>query len=99
MDDVCCAQVDKVVASLCVEYEIGDLVWAKVGTYPWWPCMVSSDPQLKVHTRINTRGKDTLDSSHRCYCHRIVLFTSCIDLMCLACLLVLSHSRLYVLLT
>uniref|UniRef100_A0AAY4AMH2 Nuclear receptor binding SET domain protein 3 n=1 Tax=Denticeps clupeoides TaxID=299321 RepID=A0AAY4AMH2_9TELE len=39
------------------DYEIGDLVWAKVGTYPWWPCMVSSDPQLKVHTRINTRGK------------------------------------------
>ncbi|XP_076875957.1 histone-lysine N-methyltransferase NSD3 isoform X3 [Brachyhypopomus gauderio] len=38
------------------EYDIGDLVWAKVGTYPWWPCMVSSDPQLKVHTRINTRG-------------------------------------------
>ncbi|KAJ3603912.1 hypothetical protein NHX12_028653 [Muraenolepis orangiensis] len=28
----------------------------KVGTYPWWPCMVSSDPQMKVHTRINTRG-------------------------------------------
>ncbi|XP_072515394.1 histone-lysine N-methyltransferase NSD3 isoform X3 [Salminus brasiliensis] len=41
---------------VCVEYEIGDLVWAKVGTFPWWPCMVSSDPQLKVHTRINTRG-------------------------------------------
>uniref|UniRef100_A0AAY4AMF2 Histone-lysine N-methyltransferase NSD3 n=1 Tax=Denticeps clupeoides TaxID=299321 RepID=A0AAY4AMF2_9TELE len=40
----------------CKDYEIGDLVWAKVGTYPWWPCMVSSDPQLKVHTRINTRG-------------------------------------------
>ncbi|KAL4609557.1 histone-lysine N-methyltransferase NSD3-like [Arapaima gigas] len=40
----------------CAEYEVGDLVWAKVGTYPWWPCMVSSDPQLNVHTRINTRG-------------------------------------------
>ncbi|XP_051540016.1 histone-lysine N-methyltransferase NSD3-like isoform X1 [Myxocyprinus asiaticus] len=40
----------------CQKYEIGDLVWAKVGTYPWWPCMVSSDPQSKVHTRINTRG-------------------------------------------
>lgn len=37
-------------------YEIGDLVWAKVGTYPWWPCMVSSDPQTNVHTRLNTRG-------------------------------------------
>ncbi|TRY57703.1 hypothetical protein DNTS_025920 [Danionella cerebrum] len=38
------------------DYEIGDLVWAKVGTYPWWPCMVSSDPQSNVHTRLNTRG-------------------------------------------
>ncbi|KAL8173961.1 UNVERIFIED_CONTAM: Histone-lysine N-methyltransferase nsd3, partial [Gekko kuhli] len=39
-----------------VKFEVGDLVWSKVGTYPWWPCMVSSDPQLEVHTKINTRG-------------------------------------------
>ncbi|XP_072835020.1 histone-lysine N-methyltransferase NSD3 isoform X3 [Pogona vitticeps] len=38
------------------KFEVGDLVWSKVGTYPWWPCMVSSDPQLEVHTKINTRG-------------------------------------------
>nr|XP_023682208.1 histone-lysine N-methyltransferase NSD3-like [Paramormyrops kingsleyae] len=37
-------------------HEVGDLVWAKVGTYPWWPCMVSRDPQLNISTRINTRG-------------------------------------------
>ncbi|XP_019954932.1 histone-lysine N-methyltransferase NSD3 isoform X5 [Paralichthys olivaceus] len=43
----------------CKEFVIGDLVWSKVGTYPWWPCMISSDPQMKVHTRINTRGKGT----------------------------------------
>ncbi|XP_062817424.1 histone-lysine N-methyltransferase NSD3 isoform X2 [Anolis carolinensis] len=39
-----------------VTFEVGDLVWSKVGTYPWWPCMVSRDPQLEVHTKINTRG-------------------------------------------
>ncbi|XP_053125515.1 histone-lysine N-methyltransferase NSD3 isoform X5 [Hemicordylus capensis] len=39
-----------------IKFEVGDLVWSKVGTYPWWPCMVSSDPQLEVHTKINTRG-------------------------------------------
>ncbi|XP_054979658.1 histone-lysine N-methyltransferase NSD3 isoform X2 [Sorex araneus] len=39
-----------------VQFQVGDLVWSKVGTYPWWPCMVSSDPQLEVHTKINTRG-------------------------------------------
>ncbi|XP_078285208.1 histone-lysine N-methyltransferase NSD3 isoform X4 [Rhinoraja longicauda] len=37
-------------------YQVGDLVWTKVGTYPWWPCMVSCDPLLQVHTKINTRG-------------------------------------------
>ncbi|XP_060549577.1 histone-lysine N-methyltransferase NSD3 isoform X3 [Pantherophis guttatus] len=42
-------------ASDC-KFEVGDLVWSKVGTYPWWPCMVSRDPQLEVHTKINTRG-------------------------------------------
>ncbi|XP_062870295.1 histone-lysine N-methyltransferase NSD3 isoform X2 [Trichomycterus rosablanca] len=49
-------RVDTPSTPVCMEYQIGDLVWAKVGTFPWWPCMVSSDPQLKVHTRINTRG-------------------------------------------
>ena len=44
-------------ASAGVKFQVGDLVWSKVGTYPWWPCMVSSDPQLEVHTKINTRGK------------------------------------------
>ncbi|XP_053574011.1 histone-lysine N-methyltransferase NSD3 isoform X2 [Bombina bombina] len=37
-------------------FHIGDLVWSKVGTYPWWPCMVSCDPQLHVHSKINSRG-------------------------------------------
>ncbi|XP_069773931.1 histone-lysine N-methyltransferase NSD3 isoform X3 [Narcine bancroftii] len=37
-------------------YQVGDLVWTKVGTYPWWPCMVSCDPLLQIHTKINTRG-------------------------------------------
>uniref|UniRef100_A0A8C1V6P4 Histone-lysine N-methyltransferase NSD3 n=1 Tax=Cyprinus carpio TaxID=7962 RepID=A0A8C1V6P4_CYPCA len=46
----------KLITGSCQEYEIGDLVWAKVGTYPWWPCMVSSDPQSSVHIRLNKRG-------------------------------------------
>ncbi|XP_055518087.1 histone-lysine N-methyltransferase NSD3 isoform X2 [Leucoraja erinacea] len=37
-------------------YQVGDLVWTKVGTYPWWPCMVSCDPLLQIYTKINTRG-------------------------------------------
>uniref|UniRef100_A0A3Q2Q2A5 Nuclear receptor binding SET domain protein 3 n=1 Tax=Fundulus heteroclitus TaxID=8078 RepID=A0A3Q2Q2A5_FUNHE len=49
-------QPQRTETGFCKEFVIGDLVWSKVGTYPWWPCMVSSDPQMKVHTRINTRG-------------------------------------------
>ncbi|XP_053515874.1 histone-lysine N-methyltransferase NSD3 isoform X6 [Artibeus jamaicensis] len=48
--------VPTVEVSAGVKFQVGDLVWSKVGTYPWWPCMVSSDPQLEVHTKINTRG-------------------------------------------
>uniref|UniRef100_A0A8C7VKZ9 Histone-lysine N-methyltransferase NSD3 n=1 Tax=Oncorhynchus mykiss TaxID=8022 RepID=A0A8C7VKZ9_ONCMY len=50
------SQTHMYVFSLPPNHEVGDLVWAKVGTYPWWPCMVSCDPQMNVHTRINTRG-------------------------------------------
>uniref|UniRef100_A0A2K5L6Y6 PWWP domain-containing protein n=1 Tax=Cercocebus atys TaxID=9531 RepID=A0A2K5L6Y6_CERAT len=32
-----------------VKFQVGDLVWSKVRTYP-------CDPQLKVHFKINTRG-------------------------------------------
>uniref|UniRef100_A0A672K3V3 PWWP domain-containing protein n=1 Tax=Sinocyclocheilus grahami TaxID=75366 RepID=A0A672K3V3_SINGR len=46
------------------EYEIGDLVWAKVGTYPWWPCMVSSDPQSNVNIRLNKRGTSSTTSTY-----------------------------------
>ena len=59
-----------------VKFQVGDLVWSKVGTYPWWPCMVSSDPQLEVHTKINTRGKKR---------HKWTLVKSCgkkVDLKC-----------------
>ena len=27
-----------------IKFNVGDLVWAKVGGWPWWPCMVSNDP-------------------------------------------------------
>uniref|UniRef100_A0A3B3TUS0 PWWP domain-containing protein n=1 Tax=Poecilia latipinna TaxID=48699 RepID=A0A3B3TUS0_9TELE len=27
---------------------VGDLVWTKVSGYPWWPCMVTRDPELNT---------------------------------------------------
>ncbi|KAM9330334.1 histone-lysine N-methyltransferase NSD2 [Gastrophryne carolinensis] len=37
---------------------VGDLVWAKVSGYPWWPCMVTSDPVLHSHTKIQGQKKN-----------------------------------------
>lgn len=27
-----------------IEFGVGDLLWAKMQGYPWWPCMVTNDP-------------------------------------------------------
>lgn len=26
------------------EYQVGDLAWARMGTYPFWPCIITRDP-------------------------------------------------------
>ncbi|XP_030046966.1 histone-lysine N-methyltransferase NSD2 [Microcaecilia unicolor] len=40
------------------KYSVGDLVWSKVSGYPWWPCMVSSDPVLHSHSKLNGKRKN-----------------------------------------
>lgn len=37
------------------KYIIGDLIWAKMTGHPWWPCMVTEDPLLKVFTKFSGR--------------------------------------------
>lgn len=32
-------------------FSVGDVVWTKVSGYPWWPCMVSTDPELNTHRK------------------------------------------------
>ncbi|XP_067335712.1 histone-lysine N-methyltransferase NSD2 isoform X1 [Channa argus] len=34
---------------LPIHFSAGDLVWAKVPGYPWWPCMVTIDPEFSSH--------------------------------------------------
>uniref|UniRef100_A0A8K9Y444 Nuclear receptor binding SET domain protein 2 n=1 Tax=Oncorhynchus mykiss TaxID=8022 RepID=A0A8K9Y444_ONCMY len=34
-----------------VGFSVGDVVWTKVPGYPWWPCMVSTDPELNTHLK------------------------------------------------
>lgn len=35
-----------------VKYSFGDVVWAKFNRRPWWPCQVTNDPQIEVHTKM-----------------------------------------------
>ncbi|KAJ8388273.1 hypothetical protein AAFF_G00135340 [Aldrovandia affinis] len=44
--------------SLQVRFFVGDVVWTKVSGYPWWPCMVTTDPALNKHVKqkaVNSR--------------------------------------------
>uniref|UniRef100_A0A4W6BKW6 Nuclear receptor binding SET domain protein 2 n=2 Tax=Lates calcarifer TaxID=8187 RepID=A0A4W6BKW6_LATCA len=34
---------------LPTRFSVGDLVWTKVSGYPWWPCMVTTDPEFSNH--------------------------------------------------
>ncbi|XP_020505337.2 histone-lysine N-methyltransferase NSD2 isoform X1 [Labrus bergylta] len=36
---------------LHVRFSAGDLVWTKVSGYPWWPCMVTTDPEFNNHVK------------------------------------------------
>ena len=33
------------------DWEIGDLAWARVSGYPFWPCKITSDPQQRIFTK------------------------------------------------
>ena len=46
----------KAQSSPAVSFSVGDVVWTKVSGYPWWPCMVSTDPELEHHVKPKPRG-------------------------------------------
>jgi len=33
------------------EFEVGDIVWAKVGKFPYWPSIICNDPLTNVHVK------------------------------------------------
>ncbi|XP_072898376.1 histone-lysine N-methyltransferase NSD2 [Hemitrygon akajei] len=47
-----------------VKYDVGDMVWSKVSGYPWWACMISSDPILGTHTKVKVVSKSTCRQYH-----------------------------------
>uniref|UniRef100_A0A8C2KXQ4 Nuclear receptor binding SET domain protein 2 n=1 Tax=Cyprinus carpio TaxID=7962 RepID=A0A8C2KXQ4_CYPCA len=38
-----------------VQFSVGDVIWAKVSGYPWWPCIITTDPEINMHFR--SKGK------------------------------------------
>ncbi|XP_031673957.1 histone-lysine N-methyltransferase NSD2 isoform X2 [Oncorhynchus kisutch] len=40
-------------------FSVGDVVWTKVSGYPWWPCMVSTDPELNTHLKRKAINRHT----------------------------------------
>lgn len=32
-------------------FKIGDIVWSKIGRYPFWPSIICNDPEINVYTR------------------------------------------------
>uniref|UniRef100_A0A671N6W0 Histone-lysine N-methyltransferase NSD2-like n=1 Tax=Sinocyclocheilus anshuiensis TaxID=1608454 RepID=A0A671N6W0_9TELE len=38
-----------------LQFSVGDVIWTKVSGYPWWPCMITTDPEFNMHFR--SKGK------------------------------------------
>lgn len=38
------------------DYKVGDLIWAKLPGYPFWPCMVSIEPTTGIYSKISGRN-------------------------------------------
>uniref|UniRef100_A0A8C1VFB4 Histone-lysine N-methyltransferase, H3 lysine-36 specific n=1 Tax=Cyprinus carpio TaxID=7962 RepID=A0A8C1VFB4_CYPCA len=56
-----------------IKYSAEDVVWAKFNRRPWWPCHVTIDPQIEVHTKMK-------DPSRRpCRLYFVRMFGEIID--------------------
>lgn len=45
------------VSPLLTCFSVGELVWTKVSGYPWWPCMVTTDPESNSHFKQKQKGE------------------------------------------
>ncbi|CAK1594383.1 unnamed protein product [Parnassius mnemosyne] len=46
------------------EYQVGDLAWARMGTYPFWPCIISRDPISGTFVKKKLFGRIEHDVLH-----------------------------------
>uniref|UniRef100_UPI0037E9A131 histone-lysine N-methyltransferase NSD2 n=1 Tax=Semicossyphus pulcher TaxID=241346 RepID=UPI0037E9A131 len=54
------AEEAPVESPLHIHFTVGDLVWSKVSGYPWWPCMVTTDPEFNNHCKQKQKGNSRL---------------------------------------
>ncbi|XP_041133705.1 histone-lysine N-methyltransferase NSD2-like [Polyodon spathula] len=50
--------------ALPLKFGVGDVVWTKVSGYPWWPCMVATDPNLNHHIKLKGQNSRTSVQYH-----------------------------------
>uniref|UniRef100_A0A8C1Q352 Nuclear receptor binding SET domain protein 2 n=1 Tax=Cyprinus carpio TaxID=7962 RepID=A0A8C1Q352_CYPCA len=43
-----------------VQFSVGDVIWAKVSGYPWWPCIITTDPEINMHFRSKVKSRTGL---------------------------------------
>ncbi|CAH2237590.1 jg6296 [Pararge aegeria aegeria] len=46
------------------EYQVGDLAWARMGTYPFWPCIITRDPLSGTFVKKKLYGRLERDVLH-----------------------------------
>ncbi|CAH0763426.1 unnamed protein product [Diatraea saccharalis] len=46
------------------EFQVGDLAWARMGTYPFWPCIVTREPSSGIFVRKKLFGRVEHDIIH-----------------------------------
>ncbi|XP_041985155.1 protein PF14_0175-like [Aricia agestis] len=39
------------------EYQVGDLAWARMGTYPFWPCIITREPGTELFVKTKLFGR------------------------------------------
>jgi len=57
MDGVMIFTFDNTELLICAEcqYKPGDVIWAKLEGYPWWPSLVCNHPKESTHLRQSGR--------------------------------------------
>ena len=50
-------RIEELKKSLPDPFVPGDLAWARIGVAPYWPCTVTEDPDLLIHTNVVVKGK------------------------------------------